>query len=363
MTRALSSRGRERLRHVVVDPRLEPGDLVGLVAARGHHDHRQLARPRIAAELLREREARQPGQHPVEEHEVGQLRLQHLPRGLGVGGAFDVVARVDEVDLEELEDRRLVLDDHDRRHHGSAELRADLVGRGVPHVDALDRLDDGFRDVLRVIPDPLDRLGDEHDLERRRDRARILHHVADQLPHDRVERRVDGLVVADHLGRRVGVEPREGVERRLQHRAHGLERARDVVVAKLREAAAAARLLRLERHLLRLVADPLEVVDDLGHGHDHPEVDRRRLPLRDDLRALLVDLHLHPVDRLLVGADLVDQVGKLLVGERRDRAAELLLDEAAHREHAAPDRLHLGVELLVRVFGHDVHPSCGLRTA
>jgi hypothetical protein len=43
-----------------------------------------------------------------------------------------------------------------------------------------------------VIADPLDRFRDEHDLERREGyRARILHHVADELAHDREERGVD----------------------------------------------------------------------------------------------------------------------------------------------------------------------------
>ena len=83
----------------------------------------------------------------------------------------------------------------------------------MPHVDPLDHLDHGFSDVLRVIADALDRLGDEHDLERRADRARIFHHVADQLPQDRRKRRVDALVAVDHLGGGARVEPREYVER------------------------------------------------------------------------------------------------------------------------------------------------------
>ena len=129
-----------------------------------------------------------------------------------------------------------------------------------------------------------------------------------------------------------------------------------IVIAKLRKAAAACRLLGLEHDLLRLVADPLEIVDDLGDGHDHPQINRRRLALRDDLRALLVDLHLHPVDRLLVGADGVDQVFRFLVGEGGECARQLLLDEAAHGQDAAADQFHLGVELLVRVFGHGSRP-------
>ena len=59
-----------------------------------------------------------------------------------------------------------------------------------------------------------------------RDRPRILHHVADELAHDRQERRVDLLVAVDHLGGGGGVEPRERVERHLQHLAPRLGGAR-----------------------------------------------------------------------------------------------------------------------------------------
>ena len=44
----------------------------------------------------------------------------------------------------------------------------------------------------------------------------------------------------------------------------------------------------------------------------------------------------------------------LVLLEHHDRARQLRLDQPAHREHAAADRFHLGVELLVRVFGHRV---------
>ena len=69
------------------------------------------------------------------------------------------------------------------------------------------------------LADPLDRLCDEHDLERRRDRARILHHVADELTHDREERGVDLLVAVDDLGCRAGIEPGEVEARLLEHPA------------------------------------------------------------------------------------------------------------------------------------------------
>ncbi len=131
-----------------------------------------------------------------------------------------------------------------------------------------------------------------------------------------------------------------------------VERLRGVEVAHAREALAAARAGRLVGNLLHLVADALEVVDDLGDGQHHPQVDGRRLAPRDNLRALLVHRDLQLVDRGLALADRVDAPRVVLLLERLDRARQLLLDDPAHRQDARADRLHLRVELLVRVFGH-----------
>src|SRR5262249_35037941 len=79
-------------------------------------------------------------------------------------------------------------------------LRAVLLAGGVPPVLAHHGLPHRLGDVLGVIAYALDRLGDEHDLERRTDRAWVLHHVADELPHDAVEGRVELLVAVDEVG-------------------------------------------------------------------------------------------------------------------------------------------------------------------
>src|SRR5712672_2031837 len=52
-----------------------------------------------------------------------------------------------------------------------ADLRPDLFGRRVAHILAFHDVDDVLGDVLGVIADALDRLGDEHDFQRGRDRA------------------------------------------------------------------------------------------------------------------------------------------------------------------------------------------------
>ena len=117
-----------------------------------------------------------PGSIQSSSRRSGSAALSSRLRRLGVGDGADVVSRVDQVDLQELPNRRLVFDDEDRRHHWCPprearsflrHLGADLLGGRMPDVDALDHLDDRLGDVLRVIADALDRLRDEHDLERR----------------------------------------------------------------------------------------------------------------------------------------------------------------------------------------------------
>src|SRR5947208_278500 len=73
------------------------------------------------------------------------------------------------------------------------ELRANLLSRGVPDILALDDVNHMLRDIFGVIADALDRLGNEHDLQCGRDRARILHHVTDELAQDREKRGIDRL--------------------------------------------------------------------------------------------------------------------------------------------------------------------------
>src|SRR4029453_11939709 len=65
------------------------------------------------------------------------------------------------------------------------DLGANLLGRGMAHVLAADDLNHGLRDVLGVIADAFDRLGDEDDLERRGNRARVLHLLANKFRQHR----------------------------------------------------------------------------------------------------------------------------------------------------------------------------------
>src|SRR5437773_12282555 len=65
----------------------------------------------------------------------------------------------------------------------SAHHRFDGGHRVVAHVRSLDDVDDHLGKILGVVADALDRLRDEHEVDARRDRARVFHHEGDQLAH------------------------------------------------------------------------------------------------------------------------------------------------------------------------------------
>src|SRR4029079_2211082 len=73
----------------------------------------------------------------------------------------------------------------------SADHGLDHPHRIVANVGSLDDVDDLLREVLGMVADALDRLGDEDQVDARRDRPRILHHEGDQLPEQAFEFLVD----------------------------------------------------------------------------------------------------------------------------------------------------------------------------
>ena len=161
-------------------------------------------------------QARLAGQHPVE-HAPGRAARASTSRCACSASAAtrDLVAGVAQVDRDQLGDRRFVFDDQDAAHRActglSATIDLDRLDRVVAHVGALDDVDDLLGQVLRVVADALDRLGDEHQVDARRDRARVFHHVGDQLAHQAVELLVDLVVLLQHLERRAR---RRGARRR-----------------------------------------------------------------------------------------------------------------------------------------------------
>ncbi len=81
-TRAINSRHRERLDHVVVGAGGEAAHALALLAARGQHDDRQPLGFGPRAQPAAQLDAGEAGQHPVEHQQVGHafLQLHSRPR-------------------------------------------------------------------------------------------------------------------------------------------------------------------------------------------------------------------------------------------------------------------------------------------
>jgi hypothetical protein len=106
---------------------------------------------------------------------------------------------VAQVDGDQLGDRRLVLDHQNSTH--ATPFQRTIVSTSTPgcaNVRALDDVDDDLGQVLGVVTHTLDGLGDENEIDARRDRARIFHHEGDQLAHQALELLVDLVVLLQH---------------------------------------------------------------------------------------------------------------------------------------------------------------------
>ena len=102
--------------------------------------------------------------------------------------------------------------------------------------------------------------------------------------------------------------------------------------------------------LLGLVADALEVGDGLDDRDDQAQVGGRRAARREDAAAIVVDRHLHRVDLVVEARDLLAEPAVAL-DEGLDAVLQLLLDEAAHLQHAGAHALEVGVVAAQDVVG------------
>ena len=114
--------GRKWLGYIVVRAGIQSLDLVLFEHARSQHDDGDVARAFVSAKLLRQRDAGLARQHPVKNDQV-RKRSADERLGLFCGGcAHPQKSGVPEVDHEQLLNRRLVLDDQNRRCHLMAPL-------------------------------------------------------------------------------------------------------------------------------------------------------------------------------------------------------------------------------------------------
>ena len=119
--------GAEGLDDVVVGAQLEADHAVGLVAAGGEHDDRDL---RVAADLAADVEAGAVGKHEVEEDEVGADARGRLDRARGRAGHLEMEPLAGQGLGEGLRDGRLVLDQEDRPPAG---CHVHIVGGHRPY--------------------------------------------------------------------------------------------------------------------------------------------------------------------------------------------------------------------------------------
>ena len=113
--------GAERLGHVVVGAQLEADDPVGLGAERGQHDHRDVA---AGAQPAADLETVDPGQHQVEDHQVGRVVAHQRGDGLAVAGLVDLVTGRAQVGDHDLAHGRVVIDHQHPGHRTSPQLSA-----------------------------------------------------------------------------------------------------------------------------------------------------------------------------------------------------------------------------------------------
>src|SRR5579883_1042269 len=209
-------------------------------------------------------------------------------------------------------------------------------------VFAIHHIDDVLADVLRVIADALQRAHDPHYIQRTANGAWVFHHEGDALALDGLVLLIDQAILARDAQSRFRVHTRERIEGIMDHLGDDPAEVLDLAVLVGR--ALHGREPRGDiADLLALIADALEVGNRLDDGHDDAQIASRRRARRQYPAALLVYGHFHVVHLVVPERDRLAE-GAVALGERRDGLLQLLLDEAAHREHFAANPLQVFVE-------------------
>jgi len=111
----------DRLLDVVDGAELVGGELLRLVGeARGQEDHRHEGRARIVLEAPARLEAVDAGHHDVEQDQVEVALAAELERLLAAVGGRHLELRAAQIDLDEREVLRRVVDGQNARHGGSS---------------------------------------------------------------------------------------------------------------------------------------------------------------------------------------------------------------------------------------------------
>ena len=95
------------------------------------------------------------------------------------------------------------------------------------------------------------------------------------------------------------------------------------------------------------VADALQLAVDLDHGDEEAQVAGHRLVEREDLEALLLDLHLQLVDCEVADHDALGLLRVALL-DGLEREVQALLDHGAQAEHLALQLVELALQVCRR---------------
>ena len=121
----------ERLRHVVVRPRVQGRDLLPLLAHRGEDDHRRLApRPELTADVG----AAPVGKHEIEDHRRGWMGGRRRERARGGVRGVNLESRTAQSRAERPQDLRLVVDDEDPLLHAGSSAGTSTTGSASANV-------------------------------------------------------------------------------------------------------------------------------------------------------------------------------------------------------------------------------------
>src|SRR6185437_5292755 len=168
------------------------------------------------------------------------------------------------------------------------------VGSQVADVAASDHINYIFRDIRRVVADALQILGDQDELEGRKDDCGIFHHVGEEFAENLIAEMIDFVVANEDRFRKISIAMDQGIQAVANHAFGKLAHARQIDIwFDLRMAQNAQGGLR---DIDGLVADALKVVVDARSRKDEAQVDGHGLLQRDKLHHAVVDFDLHFID-------------------------------------------------------------------
>ena len=167
---------------------------------------------------------------------------------------------------------------------------------------------------------------------------------------------VDLGVLAHQVLRQLDVARGEGLlglgHLRAGQATHPLDRIEDVLVLR--------RLVAGQRHELRdvhaLIAHPLDAADHVQQRRDDPQIARHRRLARQQRQDALVHLQVAAVDPVIVGDDHPGQLD-VLVGDRLERAVQLLDDEVEPIQRLRLERAQALVELMASLVHRQPYPN------